>query len=197
MTAVANILLMFIAVSLSSQAQTWPPIQEISGSAVFAPRAGEDSPFETTLFDLAGTPQYRLECHNGDYDVTTGFNFSGVFQCAVFAIEGNKAGALNLLADGSSAESTSDWANRARLLPEQLQPPCASWKEYGAVRHFRLRGMVVTMTFTPLEWNLSPDQARQRLGRFRFDLAVARDDAANSPRSERVAAPRPPKECGF
>jgi hypothetical protein len=103
----------------------------------------------------------------------------------------------NLLADDSFYEGSTDWTNRGRVLAVQLRGSCASWPEYGVVRHFHLRGMVVTMRFTDIGWERTSGQSDERLGRFTFVLSIEPDPRATTPQSARIRAPRPPRDCGF
>jgi hypothetical protein len=176
---------------------TWPVVRPLHAIASYPPGRVGDTPFLALISDTGNVPRYRFECHNGDYDSVIGFTYSGSFHCALFAIDGSRLMSDNLLADDSSYEGSADWTNRGRLLARQLRGPCASWPEYGLVRHFHLRGMTVTMRFTDIGWERTSEQSDERLGRFTFVLSIEPDPRATAPQSARVRVPRPPRECGF
>lgn len=175
----------------------WPVVRPLHATASYPAGRTGDTPFLALVVDTWNVPRYRFECHNGDYDVDTGFSYSGSFQCALFAIDGAKQTSWTLLADDSRYETSADWTNRGRVLAVQLQEPCASWPEYGLVRHFHLRGMIVTMRFTDIGWERTSGQSGERLGRFTFVLSIEPDPRATAPQSARVQVPRPPRACGF
>jgi hypothetical protein len=123
-------------------------------------------------------------------------DFSGDFQCALWAQKGGHIASGNLLADSSKDSQTSDWLfNRGRMLAIQLTDQCGTYPDYGLVRHFRTRGMRVTMEFGDLRWSISARQ--QRLEQFTVDLTVVPDSSAQSETSETLASPRPARGCGW
>ncbi len=115
----------------------------------------------------------------------------------MFAIQGTRDASDNLLADDSPYEGSTDWTNRGRVLARQLREPCSSWPEYGATRHFHLRGMTITMRFVNVESQRIPGRADPALGRFTFMLSVEPDPHATTPQAERIRVSKPPRECGF
>jgi len=65
--------------------------------------------------------QYRLECHTGDYEDMTLINFSGAYQCAMFAMKRRERTSWNLFADDSAVQRSADWFNRGRMTEGQLR----------------------------------------------------------------------------
>jgi hypothetical protein len=175
----------------------WPRIQAVRQDVTYAADRAGDTPFLVVVRDVDDVPRYRFECHNGDYDAVIGFTYSGDFHCALFAIHGATDVSGNLLSDDSSYETSTDWANRGRVLARQLREPCVSLAEYGAIRHFRLRGMTMTMRFVDIESRRIPGRIDPALGRFTFIVSVEPDARATTAQAERVQVPRPPRECGF
>ena len=124
---------------------SWPEIQSFTKRWQIPDVSGTqaDTPATAYIRALNGTPIYKLECHNGNYNDQSRMNFSGTFQCALFALKGTAIDSWNLLADRN--EQDSDWGNRGRMLSEQLLGSCAKWPEYGSLRVFRLREMNITL----------------------------------------------------
>jgi hypothetical protein len=103
--------------------------------------------------NTAGVPIYKLECHNGNYEELSGLDFSGDFQCALFAIKGGTRNTWNLLVSQAEAEERSDWLDRGRVTSNQFRGECGEVPEYGKLRNFRLRGMLITLEFSNLKWS--------------------------------------------
>src|SRR5581483_10813197 len=116
-----------------------PPVQAIYKWQ--APLDGRDTPFDLTIRDQEGQPTYKLECHNGNYETQTTMNFSGDFQCGLFALKNGKRASWNLLAGTSPAAQHSYCLNRARMTASELRGTWGARPEYGRLRHFELRDM--------------------------------------------------------
>jgi hypothetical protein len=158
-------------------------------------KSNADTPFLVYLKGTEGVAFYKLECHNGFYENDTGVDFSGDFQCVLFAIDGNKVTTGNLLAVDNKDERSTDWFNRGRILSEQLRGACAGYPEYESVRHFKLRGMLITFQFTDLEWARLIDQNKLILNKFTFDLSVVLDKRNQTAAAEPVKGAKPPNSC--
>ncbi len=100
--------------------------------------------------------------------------------CGLFIV-GEK---VNLLRDSIDPYSR---MNRAEVYAEQLYGKCADYPEWGAVRHFRLRGMNLTVQFkNPLfagDEGL-PDYFMGGLKGFELSVRVDPDSTAESPVAE-------------
>ena len=151
-----RILLVFMVIRSSPlRATTWPAVQPFHQRRIISLQdPTRDVPWRFTI-RTQGDVVYRAECHTGEYEGSfLGiFNFSGIYQCAMFAMKGQRAVSWNLFADNTADEHASDWNNRGRMLADNLRASCARYPEYGAVRHFRMRGMVLTMRFENLAWD--------------------------------------------
>ena len=147
-------------------------------------------------------PAYEPECHNGNYADTSELTFSGDFQCALFALNESRAVvSWNLLATDEPAQQQSDWFNRGRMIANQLFGFCGTVPEYGKLRHFSLRGMLITFQFSNLIWsnqNRSPRQyraqSRPQLQQFSFDVSVIEDGTAQTASAKAVSG-TPPSSC--
>ena len=79
------------------------------------------------------------------------------------------------------------------MLAKQLRGECLEYPEYSTVRHFRLRGMVITLRFTNIEWS---DQKNDPfVKRFTFLVDVVPDATVRNSVAELVQGPKPPKSC--
>lgn len=176
----------------------WVTVQPLREERTFV-NPGEnntDTPFLAFIKSVRGVPVYRLECHNGNYEDESEINFSGNFQCALFALKGDTLASGNLLATNTKNEQSTDWWNRGRMRTTQLLGKCLAYPEYSTLRHFKLRGMLITFGFTDIEWRTSKSQQNNpRLEKFTFTLDVVPDKAAQSPVAEQAAGPEPPRSC--
>ncbi len=186
------------AFSLLAQAHGWPAIRPLSEVHTFVNPGehGGDAPFLALIRDTRGVPVYKVECHNGNYDDQSEMNFSGDFQCALFAIKDKALTSGDLLAANTKDELSTDWWNRGRMMSYQLSGKCIAYPEYSTDRHFRLRGMLITMRFTDIAWSARKDrQGNPMLAKFTFTLDAVPDRAARTSRAELPAVPRPPASC--
>lgn len=170
-----------------------PVIQSLHAEFAYVrPAPGHDASFITFLTDRRGNKAYKFECHAGgyyepDYEIA----FSGDFQCMLFPFKNDTVSAFNLLAVDTREETGNDWWNRGRMFAAQLQGDCQQFPEYSATRHFRLRGMALTLAFSGLEWTVDG----KSLARFKLTLDAAPDPDATSPQALAPDAPEPPEAC--
>ncbi|HXB27481.1 MAG TPA: hypothetical protein VNV25_22320 [Gemmatimonadaceae bacterium] len=182
-----------------SVSMVWPEVLPVHRTFAFVHpgQNGADTPASLFVISVDGDTAYKMDCHNGNYDDDSEINFSGDFQCALFALQRGVKASANLLADSSRDQQTSDWLfNRGRILAIQLWGQCGTYAEYGLVRHFRVRGMRVTLEFGNLRWStVGPDKSQ--LDQFTVDLSVVADSSANSETAQVVEVSRPPRGCGW
>lgn len=194
----ALILATIYAVGLSAEANKWPTIQPLEEKRVVTDlgREGADTPVVAFIKDAGGVPVYKLECHTGDYENESEMNFSGDFQCAMFAVKGTTLTSGDLLAADTKDELSTDWWNRGRVRSAQLRGECLRYPEYSTDRRFKLRGMLVTLRLTDIRWGTRKDQqGNPLLAGFTLAIKVAPEKAAQSSRSESVDGPKPPASC--
>jgi len=185
------------ACTSTAQPKNWPTIAPLSETRRFVNTASADAdtPFVARITDLRGVSLYQLECHNGNYEGDSPISFSGDFQCGLFGVNGSNVLVENLLAADTPDERSTDWWNRGRMRGAQLLDECASYPEYSTSRHFRLRGMVIEIAFSDVEWESRNNGAVPRLRAFTFRLSVIADNSANSSASEVPTGPKPPESC--
>ena len=187
---------------LGLQRGAWPVIEPLQKTYTFVRAPDKDTPVLIVARDLSSRPVYKLECHNDHYEnERSDIDYSGTFQCALFALRNNTTASWNLLADDSAIQKSTDWMNRGRMLASQLYGECGPVPEFGWLRHFRVRGMLITFRFTNLVWPTpsGPDDvlSRQTLNGFTFEVSIAQDAAATARTSERVQPPSGFDSCHF
>ncbi len=190
-------LLVFISVGTSDATLKWPTVRPVHEKRVFVdPEGKTDTPLIVFLYDTRGVPVYKLECHNGNYGVESGIWYSGDFQCALFALKGASLASGDLLAANTKDELSSDWWNRGRMRAAQLRGTCLAYPEYSTDRHFKLRGMLLTLRFADVKWSPRKDKQNEpRLARFTFLLRVVPDESAQGSGAELPHGPKPPSAC--
>lgn len=184
--------------NLFAQANKWPTIRPLEEKKVFLNpgQNNADTPFAAFIKDSDGVPVYKLECHDGNYEDESEMNFSGDFQCALFALKGTTRTSGNLLAADTKNELSTDWWNRGRMRAVQLRGECLKYPEYSTDRRFKLRGMLLTLRFADVKWGTRKDQQGEpMLAGFTFLVKVAPDESAQSSRAELPAGPKPPSAC--
>lgn len=170
--------------------QGWTPVQPLHADYHYVrPKPGEDTSFSVFLTDAAGHKLYKFECHAGGYDDTSEMTWSGDFQCALFPYRIDTVTPVNVLAVDSRDEQSVDWWNRGRLLAKQLQGGCLQYPEYSTQRHFKMRGMDLTLSYTDIAW------AGDKLDKFTLSLDVTPDADAKDPLAQPAVGDRPPKAC--
>jgi hypothetical protein len=174
----------------------WSVIQAVHAEYQFVlpqdPAADLPS-FMVYLKDSAGTSRYKFECHGGGYPDDSEMTWSGDFQCALFPYRGDTVTPVNLLAVDTHEEQSVDWHNRGRMSAGQLQGDCLQYPEYSTLRHFRLRGMDLTLAYTDIAWTQGPKGPK--LQKFTFTVDAAPDKDAKTPVAIAADGPSPPKEC--
>jgi len=190
-------LMTMFAMDLSAKANEWPVIRPVNVIHTFRNRTtGSDTPFSLSIRNSEGVPVYSLECHNGNYENNLEMNFSGDFQCGLFAIRNGSRVSGNLLAANTKNESSTDWWNRGRMRSAQLRGTCLDYPEYSTDRTFKLRGMRLTLRFTNMKW--SPRDSREHdqvLTGFTFTFTAIPDESSSTARADVVPGPAPPAPC--
>jgi hypothetical protein len=149
--------------------------------------------FTFYLRDAAGSSVYKFECHAGGYPDDSEMTWTGDFQCALFPYRVDTVTPVNLLAMDTHEEQSVDWHNRGRMTAAQLQGDCLQYPEYSTLRHFRLRGMDVTLSYTDIVWAQGPKGPQ--LQKFTLTLDAVPDKDAKTPMAEAATGPTPPKGC--
>ena len=147
--------------------------------------------------DVRNKPAYRLECHNVDYDVTSEYDYSGDFHCALFALKGGSRASWNLLATNDPVQRSTDWMNRGRMLASQLYGTCGDVPDYGRIRRFRLRHMRLTIEFANLRWRTETRPLDPVLEGFTVHVRATPDASAQTESSAPAPLKADPESCDF
>ncbi len=130
--------------------QAWPTMAEFTAK-VGIETSAERIFFEFPLLDVQGQPRYSFICVGGSDEFLAQWqvNYVGPLSCRL--VEGTKNPEEyedTLLSEDDSAH----WFSRGQIHDfHDLTGSCAKYPEYGALRHFRLRGFELTLTFGDVE----------------------------------------------
>lgn len=158
----------------------WPVVNPLSRSIHFVDHQNIGA--KVAITGTGGKPLYLLQCYLNAYDHgdDPGFNYSGNFECRLTCLYSEQSYST-LLTD--EIQQTADWESRGRFLFEELAGDCAKYPEYGMVRHFRLRGMRLTLAIK--NFNVEPGSLGEnrpwkvdRIQSLDLKVAVASDPGA-------------------
>lgn len=175
----------------------WPAIQPIKKSYHFVDHS--NMVVKLQILGVDGTPfLYLLECYLNAYDYVFGyrnFDYSGDFECRLTSLYSEAAQYRTLLFEDKNANR--DWFSRGVFLTEELSGECAKYPEWGRIRHFRLRGMKLTLEVKNFQIELGSKNENAPWGRDRvkeldLEVTVASDPTAKSEIAEPVGLARPP-----
>lgn len=113
----------FVVLDSPALPSDWPMVEPLrqTRTLVNPGKDNDDTPFVALIKNTAGVPIYKFECHNGNYENGRGTNFSGDFQCALFAVDGATVTGGNLLAANTRDEQSTDWWNRGRCVRRSFE----------------------------------------------------------------------------
>ncbi|HEV2387690.1 MAG TPA: hypothetical protein VGS20_10605 [Candidatus Acidoferrales bacterium] len=147
--------------------------------------------------DLRGAQLYRLQCYGWEADRSADDPFpqepySGVFDCHLQPPPAERW--TTLLSD---QWDLGEQHTRAVVQPGQIFGRCAEYPEWGNVRHFRLRGMGLTLKYGDVRWSEKPDPGHPSVKlhvpiSMRFGVVAMRDPTAVSMIAEPVPYAEPP-----
>ncbi len=159
----------------------WPKIQEFTAK-VGIETSAEQIFFEFPLIDVHGQTRYRLICVGGSTQyldrlaVSSGANIVGPLPCGL--VEGNSNIEGSLLSEDDSAY----WYSRGQIHNfRELTGSCAKYPEYGALRHFRLRGFELTLSFGDVQVDKAGNPTY-----FTLTVLLRRDARITSPQAEQT-----------
>ena len=187
------------AVMLSPQ---WPDIAPSGGSVVFAD--GGKAAIDIVVMALSGDPQFVLRCLTVEPQPdASSVDYLGDFECRLLP-HGSADDAPSLLRD---SEVQSEWDSRGSFYRSELEGACGDYPEYGRRRHFRLRGMELTLELSDVRFrNGVRTQPLSELMSFRFRWSVRPDAGALSanaelpkvrdPLQKHSKGPTPIRRCG-
>jgi|GEM_PF-1668251 len=157
----------------------WPRVAETQISKRFYT---EDEVFELEHPISAaenGKQIYSLFCIGGKDEYLdslsdrTGINIVGPLSCQLGLRAGFHEGSL------LSEDASPPWHSRGQFHFDQLSGVCGIYPEYGRVRHFRLRAMLVTLTVEDIQ------EVNNRIDDFLLTIKVQNDPTALTAKAER------------
>jgi len=178
----------------SEHKHSWPRVSPMERSFHLVDH--QQPAAEMLIRSSRGATLYFLQCYlNAGERDDPNFDYSGDFECRLTSLYSEDTYSTLLTED---KHQSSDWESRGRFLVQELVGQCAQYPEYGAVRHFRLRGMELTLAVSGLKmekgsrarnapWNVD------RVGALDLKVIVAPDPGATSAIAERTRYLRPPR----
>ena len=169
--------------------QEWPTVMAQKQHVIVSNNTTKAAAF--FIFGMDGIPKYLIECHDYEYQGDTAFDYSGDFECRLTSLYSKETYSTLFTDDPNQSR---DWQSRARFLLGDLFGSCASDNAYGPVRHFRLRGMQISLAMTNIKTRIFRDKTQgvtkksRRLASFVFAVAVTPDKAIASEIAEPVKA---------
>jgi hypothetical protein len=128
--------------SLDNRAQNpWPTIRPLTWRFHFVDKKAQVA--RTRIHDVHGNPLYMLECCLNAYDYANNeFDYSGAFECRLTSLYSNETFSTLLTEE---RDQVRDWQSRGRFMLQEIEGKCAAYPEYGRIRSFRLRGMILRL----------------------------------------------------
>lgn len=184
---VAIFMVFVFAATVQAEGTSWPKVASLDKMYYFPD--GEAAEIKLTIHSTEGEPVYLLECHTFSYEGDPSFDYSGDFECRLTS--GRDPSAYSTLLTDVPDQSR-DWQSRGRFLAEELEGSCRNYPEFGQIRHFRLRGMRLTLAIHDIEFTKGAPTpkptplAHPRFKSFKFRVQVEPDEGAKSEIAEPI-----------
>lgn len=181
-----------------SRGASWPEVRGFE--ATFTISDPSKAVLTLIIKTTSGEPAYLFVCRTGSDDSVPEVNYSGTLDCRLMEASGGER-EENLLLE-SHAANLAAWYSRGRMFDYELYGDCAAYPEYGRVRHFRLRGMRLTMQFTDVVFNAEGPSRSPSVAAYKLTLTVEADANATRDIAEssgyldpNVDRPGEPRSC--
>jgi hypothetical protein len=175
----------------------WPTMAEFSAKFGVETSA-ERIFFRIPLNDVHGQTQYNLiwvggsEKYLDQLSDRSGVNYVGPFSCRLVERKWDAEKTEDSLL---SEDESAYWYSRGQIHNfRELTGSCGRYPEYGALRHFRLRGFELTLNFGDVEVDKAGNPTR-----FTLTVSLRRDSKITSPQAEQTGYLTPHKvgfSCG-
>lgn len=172
-------------------AYSWPEVQPIEKEFKV-----ENLSEAYVYFDVIGKNAqtlYHFECSTPDIASKRKiqFDYMGGFECRLWSPADERH--LTLLVEDPH---DNDWQSRGRFSAYELVGACGEYPEFGRIRHFKLRGMSITLSLdqvrlTPPE-STTKGRTGWRLVSFQLRVSIRPDATAKSNIAEPSNAVEPP-----
>lgn len=170
---------------------SWPAVGTMRRSFNF-PEA-RNALLELPILGVNSKPLYLLSCRGRDLHHDPDFEYTGDFECRLKSLYSTDRYSTLLTYNPLQERS---WESRGRFISESLYGQCADYPEYGRVRHFRLRGMKLTVELSRITFERAHRpgdlEESELLKSFRLEVAIERDPSALSTIAEDVPFAEPP-----
>lgn len=152
----------------------WPQVKPVEESfAIFDPPRAV---IKSYIHDESGASAYLFVCRTWEDESIRDIIYAGDLDCRLLEAAWGEIEA-NLLLE-THHPRTAAWYSRGRMFAHELHGVCANYPEYGRVRHFRLRGMKITLVFDNVEFAPTPSGDPPRLKSYILRLKVEQDATA-------------------
>jgi len=162
----------------------WPVVKGLEQSFEFSDAS--QARVELPILGEDGKPLYTLLClGKGLFRTDRHFDHSGDFECRLNSTYSSSTDNYSTLLTDNPVQERS-WDSRGRFLWPELLGSCGRYPEYGRNRHFRLRGMELTLEITHIPTG-SMASGPKEIKSFQLRVRVRPDPTAYST----IAAPVP------
>lgn len=176
----------FAAIAQAEETE-WPKVAPLEKTFYFSD--GRAADIKLVINSTQGEPAYTLECHTFAYEGDPSFDYSGDFECRLTSSRAHSVYST-LLTD--VPDQSRDWQSRGRFLAEELEGLCRNYPEFGQIRHFRLRGLKLTLAIHDIEFTKNPLDKKPtplvlpRFKSFKFGVRIEPDEGAKSEIAEPI-----------
>lgn len=158
----------------------WPVIQPMQ--EVFAIEDPDKAFIQTFIRDPKGRALYLFVCRTGEVRTVPDLIYTNDLDCRLTPAEVGETGDTLLVEE----HGLRAWYSRGRMMANELYGECGAYPEYGRVRHFRLRGMRLTLEFLDVQFAAPPAEIQKPvlsppsklLASYKVRLTVERDPTA-------------------
>jgi hypothetical protein len=173
MRSAAVCLILFVAASTAATVE-WPSVTPFHHSYRIVQAAMPV--IKATIEGQDGRPQYLFICRSGDDDSVPDVNYSGNLDCRLIPYSEGEVETTMLIETHN--ERTPAWYSRGRMLANELYGKCAAYPEYGAMRHFSVRGMQITLSYGDIKFNAERANGQPSLNSYTLTVDVEPDKSA-------------------
>jgi len=156
-----------------ASAQSWPVVQPLHAS--FRVEETAASAVEALVRDVDGDALYRFSCRDAPGRGSRDGTDRGVLDCTLQ--DARRSDPHDLLVEAREVEDAEAF-RRDRVSASELLGDCASYPEYGRLRHFRLRGMALTLSFEDVRIGARDADGAPTLAAYTLELSVDADPSA-------------------
>jgi len=177
-------LVFFLRLSATASAEIIPVDVTVGIST-----AADELDIKVPIVDSTGKQQFTLVCRGGsEAHVETIRQRTGVWYVPPLSCllnEGVRETERSLLGEDDLAF----WYSRGQFYWDELVGACGDYPEFGRIRHFRLRGMLITLEAQ------DPEIREESLAYFKLRISVKNQPSAHSLLAERSGYLHPDKDC--